>query len=63
VTDALMDNLQIFSPQGDLLLVVGRKGSRSGEFQSPGGIAIDARGRIYVVETLNKRIQIFQYHK
>ena len=63
VTDALMDNLQIFDRTGRLLLLVGRKGHSDGEFMSPGGITIDQNDKIYVVETFNKRIQIFQYVK
>src|ERR1051325_11310554 len=61
VTDALMDNLQIFDPAGSLLLIVGKPGTRDGEFSSPGGIAIGAGNRIYVVETLNRRIQVLEY--
>jgi len=63
VTDALMDNLQIFNSEGRLLIAVGGKGSHDGEFMMPNGIAIDAQDRIYVVDTMNRRIQIFQYLK
>jgi len=63
VTDALLDDFQIFSRAGELLLAVGRKGEKDGEFLSPGGIAIDKSDQIYIVDTLNKRLQIFQYMK
>ncbi len=61
VTDALLDNFQIFDTGGRLLLVVGRQGSANGEFMSPAGIAIDRRNTIYVVDALNRRLQVFQY--
>jgi len=37
----------------------GQDGSRSGEFRRPQGIAVDGRGRIYVADTENHRIQVF----
>jgi len=61
ITDALMDNFQIFNQRGKLLLVVGRNGLSNGEFMSPSGIAIDNNNIIYIVDSLNKRIQLFRY--
>lgn len=37
----------------------GRKGSGPGEFDDPHGIEIDSRGRLFVADRGNKRIQIF----
>ncbi len=51
-----------YSPQqSDLLLVVGGPGGGSGEFNMPSGIWIDKTDKIYVADTMNGRIQIFQY--
>jgi len=63
VTDALLDAVQIFNSDGQLLLAFGQRGIKDGEFESPSGITIDRNDKIYIVESLNKRIQIFQYIK
>jgi sugar lactone lactonase YvrE len=61
VVDALFNNLQIFDLSGKLLLIVGGSGTAPGEFALPNGIAIGADNRIYVADSLNHRIQVFQY--
>jgi sugar lactone lactonase YvrE len=38
---------------------IGKRGSEPGEFNYPTNLAVDARGRLYVTDTLNFRIQIF----
>jgi hypothetical protein len=48
-----------FSPDGDLLCSWGEPGSRPGEFRLPHGIAVDRRGRVYVGDRMNSRIQVF----
>lgn len=37
----------------------GSKGISDGQFQSPGGVAVDASGNVYVADTGNNRIQKF----
>jgi tripartite motif-containing protein 71 len=39
--------------------VVGRKGNKSGEFNSPGSVHVDSRGSVYVADSRNNRIQVF----
>jgi len=39
----------------------GGEGIRDGRFNFPNGVAIDARGRIYVADTFNDRVQIWSY--
>jgi peptidylamidoglycolate lyase len=48
-----------FSAEGKFLFRWGRKGTASGEFDLPHGIALDSEGRVYVADRQNDRIQIF----
>ena len=48
-----------FSPAGELKASWGRPGVRRGEFNLPHNIACDARGRVYVADRENHRVQIF----
>ncbi|MDH7489838.1 MAG: TIGR03663 family protein [Anaerolineae bacterium] len=41
------------------VLTFGRQGQGPGEFQDPRGVAVDAAGNIYVVDTGNHRVQVF----
>lgn len=65
--DARLHSMTIFNKEGGILMVVGGHHSvRSGNigrggFQVPQGITIDKNDRIYVADSLNKRVQVFQY--
>ena len=48
-----------FDRHGKYLLAWGTSGSGPGQFLRPHGIAVDASGRVYVVDRTNQRIQIF----
>ena len=39
--------------------VIGEPGSAPGQFGEPRGLAVDARGNLYVADTKNSRIQVF----
>ncbi|OGO50108.1 MAG: hypothetical protein A2148_07295 [Chloroflexi bacterium RBG_16_68_14] len=41
------------------LTVIGSAGSEAGQFSQPADLALDAQGNLYVVDTLNHRIQKF----
>ncbi len=60
VAGATIDRVQVFSPQGVFLLAFGNKGGGPGEFLMPAGITI-FDDRIYVADSYNRRIQVFQY--
>ncbi|MBX7164866.1 MAG: hypothetical protein K1X74_00835 [Pirellulales bacterium] len=53
------DKIAVYSPQGKLLREWGKFGTGDGEFDTPGGIAIDKDGRAYVCDQCNRRVQVF----
>ncbi|MEX2180538.1 MAG: peptidyl-alpha-hydroxyglycine alpha-amidating lyase family protein [Gemmatimonadaceae bacterium] len=48
-----------FDRAGTLLLVIGRKGTGPDEFDQPHALAMDSRGRLFVGDRSNNRIQIY----
>jgi DNA-binding beta-propeller fold protein YncE len=48
-----------FSADGKLLGEFGHRGNGPGEFQLPHNVVIDARGRIYVSDRDNQRVEVF----
>ncbi len=68
VVDGRAHNITIFNEQGELLLVLGSFYASSetgklapGGFSVPIGIDIDSTDKIYVVDQMNTRVQVFQY--
>lgn len=48
-----------FSKDGKFIKTWGKKGTAPGEFDTPHAIAIDSKGRVFVADRANNRIQIF----
>jgi DNA-binding beta-propeller fold protein YncE len=48
-----------FDGRGNLLQSWGSPGSGPSQFVVPHGVAVDAKGRVYISDRLNKRVQIF----
>lgn len=48
-----------FDRQGRFVNAWGEEGTRPGQFALPHGIAIDSKGRVYVADRNNARIQVF----
>ena len=48
-----------FSKDGKFIKGLGKKGSGPGEFDTPHSIALDSKGRLFVADRGNSRIQIF----
>jgi DNA-binding beta-propeller fold protein YncE len=48
-----------FSKDGKFLKAWGKKGTGEGEFNTPHAICLDTRGRVYVGDRENNRIQVF----
>jgi DNA-binding beta-propeller fold protein YncE len=44
---------------GEVIKTIGKRGQEEGEFNYPAFIAIDKKGNIYVVDTMNGRVQVF----
>lgn len=67
VTDSRAHRMLIFSSRGELLQVVGgyrrigQDGIAPGGMNLPSGVDIDGRNSIWVVDTLNRAVQRFQY--
>ena len=63
---ALNDRGNLLVSQGDSVIIldqsgteVGRLGSGAGQFRKADGIAIDAAGYVYVVDTLDSKVKVF----
>ncbi len=59
VTDIKANKAYVFDMNGKLLLEIGKPGTKNGEFNAPNGITADDDGNIYVVDTGNQRVQVF----
>ena len=59
--DGPMNTVQVFQRDGRLLYQFGYTGTGFGQFRMPSGIWIDSSDRIYVADTLNNRVQSFQW--
>ena len=53
------DQVKKFGPEGRLLATWGGKGTQPGKFGTANDIATDSAGRVYVLETGNRRVQVF----
>jgi DNA-binding beta-propeller fold protein YncE len=60
VSDAYLDRVSLYTPDGVLLMSLGRTGVEPGEFSFPAGIAAHPDGRVAVVDSLNRRVQVFR---
>lgn len=52
------DRIQVFDLRGESLSTLGTSGRGLGDFDAPGGVAVDASGRIYVADFFNHRVQV-----
>jgi streptogramin lyase len=53
------DRVVKFSADGEFLLEWGTEGSDYGQFNEPHSLEMDSRGRLFVGDRLNQRIQVF----
>jgi DNA-binding beta-propeller fold protein YncE len=59
VSDAHLDQVALYRSDGAFLTSVGGSGGQPGEFSFPAGVAAHEDGRVAVVDSLNRRIQVF----
>jgi tripartite motif-containing protein 71 len=61
VTDATkgQHRVLVFSQNGDLKLAFGKEGTGNGEFEFANGLVVDTNGDIYVADSNNARVQVF----
>jgi DNA-binding beta-propeller fold protein YncE len=45
----------------DFFGLIGTEGAGDGQFEFPNGVAVDGRGRVYVTDTVNDRVQVWSY--
>jgi hypothetical protein len=53
--------LLIYNQLGEFLMAIGGNGEAPGNFHLPGGVWTDSRNRIFVADTLNSRVSVFQF--
>jgi DNA-binding beta-propeller fold protein YncE len=59
VTDIQESKVLILNLDGELLLEIGEGGEGRGQFIAPNAVTADVEGNIYVVDTGNQRVQVF----
>ena len=60
VSDSGNDRLVVFTKEGKYVLAFGVRGAGPGEFKSPGGISLGKKGKLYIADTGNQRIQVLK---
>jgi len=53
------NEIQKYTPEGNLITKWGSPGQGNGQFSWPEGIAVDTAGNVYIADTGNHRIQKF----
>jgi len=59
ITDIIKSKVLVFDLNGKKIMEIGKMGVKPGEFRAPNAVTVDEEGNIYVVDTGNSRIQIF----
>lgn len=59
ITDALLDQVALYTREGGYLMSIGRSGTAPGEFTFPAGVDAAPDGRVVVVDSFNRRLQVF----
>jgi DNA-binding beta-propeller fold protein YncE len=57
------DTIEVFDSKGQPQSRIGHFGTEPGEFSSSQGISIDSSDHLYITDTGNRRVQVFQINK
>ena len=57
----MLNRLQVFTPDGRLLLGMGGFGIKPGQFEALTGLTIDKQNRVFTSEQMLGRTQMFRY--
>jgi streptogramin lyase len=60
VVDTGNKRVVVFDANGTFVTEFGTSGFEAGQFDEPVGIAIDPDGKVYIADTWNQRIQVFE---
>ena len=61
VVEKARNRVVILSPAFTIIRAFGRHGKEQGQFRGPHGVFVDAHSRIIVTDTMNSRVQVFDY--
>jgi DNA-binding beta-propeller fold protein YncE len=63
VTDAAFRNVQVFNPQGQLLLAIGDESiaDKPGQYAMPAGVAVDELGHVYIVDQAFAKVDVLKH--
>lgn len=59
VSDSLCHCIWVFTPTGELVNRLGGLGSEPSRLRDPAGVAVGGKGRVYVADAGNRRVQVF----
>jgi DNA-binding beta-propeller fold protein YncE len=60
ISDTAQHQVVVLGPDGSLVRRIGSRGAGPGEFNYPTYLALDRAGRLYVSDSLNSRVQVFE---
>ena len=63
VSDVYLNVINVLNRDGQILYKYGRRGKNPGEFNEPSGMWIESENHLYVADTKNQRVQVFQIEK
>jgi DNA-binding beta-propeller fold protein YncE len=60
ISNLQLDAIDVFTYDGKFLYRFGSIGAGPGEFRRPSGMWVESGNRLYVADTMNKRVQLFE---